>query len=347
VTATNLRIAEYPLSSVTGVVMNGYAGNDRLDVNEWDGPCTVPVTVNGGAGDDMVFGGGGADLLRGGQGADYLNGAGGNDTVFGGAQRDLLYGGPGNDLIVAGTGYDRCYAGAGDDSIYGEQGNDQIFGSDGNDLIFGGPGNEVIQGDDGSDTVRGGIGDDELNGGGGVDEMLGRGGADRFAIDSANPSEFTDGDSTDSTFTASPNSDFAALITTVLTEEFPNINIESVEADEVNQLFNVRFTYTLTDRPGIFNMLILNPGNTLENPDLTWYEIHPAAASEEFLQAFPTLRPGASVTSMMVCDMFLDGVRNGRGYKVTYQIPETGATGILLCMSETGQEFPPGTVAAF
>lgn len=57
-------------------------------------------TLDGGAGDDLLFGMGGDDILRGGDGNDLLFGGSGNDFLDGGEGRDTIYAGDGNDIIV-------------------------------------------------------------------------------------------------------------------------------------------------------------------------------------------------------------------------------------------------------
>lgn len=57
-------------------------------------------TLDGGAGDDLLFGMGGDDILRGGDGNDLLFGGSGNDYLDGGAGKDTIFGGAGNDIIV-------------------------------------------------------------------------------------------------------------------------------------------------------------------------------------------------------------------------------------------------------
>ena len=57
-------------------------------------------TLDGGAGDDLLFGMGGDDILRGGDGNDLLFGGSGNDYLDGGAGEDAIFGGAGNDIIV-------------------------------------------------------------------------------------------------------------------------------------------------------------------------------------------------------------------------------------------------------
>jgi Ca2+-binding RTX toxin-like protein len=96
--------------SIAGFEVNAGPGDDRVDVAKG---VTVPVTMRGGAGDDVLFGGMAADKLIGGYGDDKLIGRRGGDLLYGGPGDDLLIGGPGDDLLRGGTGRDRLVPGHG------------------------------------------------------------------------------------------------------------------------------------------------------------------------------------------------------------------------------------------
>jgi Ca2+-binding RTX toxin-like protein len=67
------------------------------------------VTIDGSAETSAtltVDGGAGNDVLTGGAGADHLNGGGGNDVIKGNAGGDFLFGGAGDDTLTGGTGAD-------------------------------------------------------------------------------------------------------------------------------------------------------------------------------------------------------------------------------------------------
>jgi len=68
-------VANFPLSQVTGVKVDGLGGNDQLFVDRTssDVDLTVPVTLFGGEGDDVLVGGGGVDELVGGSGNDWID----------------------------------------------------------------------------------------------------------------------------------------------------------------------------------------------------------------------------------------------------------------------------------
>jgi RTX calcium-binding nonapeptide repeat (4 copies) len=85
--------------------VNSGEGDDVVSVAR-DVP--VPVTLRGGAGNDILVGGASGDKLVGGPGKDKLVGRGGEDW---------LYGGPGDDRLIGGRGEDTCHRGPGSDAI--------------------------------------------------------------------------------------------------------------------------------------------------------------------------------------------------------------------------------------
>ena len=87
------------------------------------------LTLNGGAGNDLITGTDYNDKLNGGTGNDELNGGKGNDTLKGGIGDDTITGGKGND------------------KIYGENGNNTFvfYTGDGNDTIYSGKGYDIIE----------------------------------------------------------------------------------------------------------------------------------------------------------------------------------------------------------
>jgi Ca2+-binding RTX toxin-like protein len=88
-------------------VSGASATNDRLTVNGLGGADvidasgvavgSIPLTLDGGDGDDILIGGAGDDTLRGGAGDDVLLGGPGNDT---------LDGGPGDNVVIQSLGAD-------------------------------------------------------------------------------------------------------------------------------------------------------------------------------------------------------------------------------------------------
>lgn len=94
--------------------VNADGGDDRISVTN---QVTIPVTMRGGSGDDILTGGRGPDKLIGGSGDDVLSGGGGADLLIGSAGHDFAAAGPGNDVIVTDSGKDVVRPGAGEDSV--------------------------------------------------------------------------------------------------------------------------------------------------------------------------------------------------------------------------------------
>lgn len=138
---------------LSGVSINAGDGDDTVLVQALDNLFSVPVTINGGAGNDSLDGGGTSSGL-------VLDGGDGNDTLRGGSQADSLLGQAGQDSLSGGDGEDTLLGGAGDDVLSGDDGADEL------------------QGEDGSDTLSGGFGDDTLNGGAGIDRIAESGDVD-------------------------------------------------------------------------------------------------------------------------------------------------------------------------
>lgn len=99
---------------VAAFEMNADAGDDRVTVAK---EISIPITVRGGPGHDVLIGGSGNDKLIGGSGNDKLVGGRGNDILAGGPGNDKLFGGPGNDTLLGGPGRDLRRGGGGKDRI--------------------------------------------------------------------------------------------------------------------------------------------------------------------------------------------------------------------------------------
>jgi Ca2+-binding RTX toxin-like protein len=117
-------------------------GNDVLDARNRANNAVLPVSLDGGEGDDLIYGGAGNDKLKGGNGADVVNGRGGGDTIYGDQGFDGLF-----------DGNDRLNGDDGDDRLIGDGGNDRLAGGNGNDLLMGGTGNDAIMGGADTDTA--------------------------------------------------------------------------------------------------------------------------------------------------------------------------------------------------
>jgi Ca2+-binding RTX toxin-like protein len=186
--------------SASGVTVTGSSGSDVLNTTFLD----VPVTLDGGSGNDTLIGGGAGDRLDGDAGTDTLVGLGGNDNMTGDSENDHLVGGPGADVLDGGTGFDTAdYSGAtgplsvdldgnaddgtageGDrveadvDRVLGGPSDDRIAAISGDHTLVGGAGNDTLAGGSGRDRLEGDAGDDRLNGGNGSDVMDGGDGND-------------------------------------------------------------------------------------------------------------------------------------------------------------------------
>lgn len=152
------------------------------------------VTIQVGAGADMLSGGNLADSLDGGGGNDTLRGGLGDDTIgsFNNQGADSLDGGGGVDLarilrnsatadlliradqaaavqtLADGTmltGFERLDArgGSGADTLIGGLLADTLVGGSGHDSLAGGNGDDLIEAGSGADTVSGGAGNDTVS----------------------------------------------------------------------------------------------------------------------------------------------------------------------------------------
>jgi Ca2+-binding RTX toxin-like protein len=100
--------------TIAGFEVNAGGGDDEISVAR---DVTAPVTLRGGAGDDLLIGGGGSDKLIGGNGDDRLFGWGGADQLYGGPGSDKLIGGQGADILRGGPGADTLAGGPGANKV--------------------------------------------------------------------------------------------------------------------------------------------------------------------------------------------------------------------------------------
>lgn len=183
--------------------ITGTSSNDSFHLDGLSSSSTVPLTVDGGAGNDRFYssswfpgkldGGAGDDCFD----YDYDYGESGLVNGFGdGVARATILGGEGNDRIEFGKVID---GGAGDDVIHSVYQNaPSITGGDGNDFIRidsvndtnpatvrAGNGNDTIIGSSAADSIDAGAGDDRIASGGGADTVAGGAGNDLAEADSA------------------------------------------------------------------------------------------------------------------------------------------------------------------
>jgi hypothetical protein len=146
--------ASFPKSlGFTLVRVRGGAQSDTISFGDASHPFTLPVRVNGFAGDDTITGGDGDDKLAGGLGHDTVHGGKGNDVVRGGADDDTLSGDDGDDTLWGGGGNDSLDAGIGNDKLGGIIGTNRMIGGDGADEFLArsadqNPDNDFLQGTD-------------------------------------------------------------------------------------------------------------------------------------------------------------------------------------------------------
>ncbi|WP_234952804.1 PKD domain-containing protein, partial [Rhodopirellula baltica] len=89
----------FPLADVLSIQAKMRDGNDIFRASAW---VTVPATIDGGSGNDVLTAGGGSSLLLGGEGNDFLLGGQARNVLIGGGGRDHLLGGRDEDLLIGG-----------------------------------------------------------------------------------------------------------------------------------------------------------------------------------------------------------------------------------------------------
>jgi Ca2+-binding RTX toxin-like protein len=127
--------SNFALGKISQVLIYAKRGNDKVNIDDSNGPIICLTYIYGGAGNDT---------LRGGSGADSIEGADGNDFLDAGNGPDVLNGGKGNDTLKGGAGDDQLYGADGKDYLYGGDGSDQLLVSNGRDVIYGGRGDDAF-----------------------------------------------------------------------------------------------------------------------------------------------------------------------------------------------------------
>ncbi len=109
------------VANVTSLVVNGLGGPDTINGSNGLAILNIPLTLDGGSGDDVINGGDGADVILGGDG---------NDTIDGNRSNDVAFLGEGDDTFIwdPGDGSDTVEGQAGTDAMVfnGSNGGEQI-----------------------------------------------------------------------------------------------------------------------------------------------------------------------------------------------------------------------------
>lgn len=199
------------------VVVSLLGGDDFLAAYEnGELPFTIPLEVDGGAGEDRLDGGTGNDTFRGGPGDDNLTGRDGDDKLYGEGGNDILNGdfgesGPGgDDLLDGGPGDDQFEQYVGFGSPAGLKGDDTYIGGPGEDsfsyfhrpepvkISLDGVANDGMAGEKDNihpdiESVGGSYGDDVIVGSPGDDTLWGSEGDDRILGGAGNDKLYGDG----------------------------------------------------------------------------------------------------------------------------------------------------------
>jgi hypothetical protein len=183
------------------------------DPNTFTGLKTIPTTITGGDGNDVLAGGGVTDSIEGGAGDDDIDGFAGDDTIKGNDGNDDLKPNTGRDTVVGGDGIDTAIYGRRDSPTFtldaqrndGSAGEGDLIGADIENVegaantdaqtvtIVGDTranrltvpaGRANLTGGDGADILEGGPQDDTINSRDGVpDVVICNGGTDTVLAD--------------------------------------------------------------------------------------------------------------------------------------------------------------------
>jgi Ca2+-binding RTX toxin-like protein len=97
------------VANLSSLVVNGLGGPDTISGSNGLAALNIPLTLDGGPGDDVINGGDGDDMLIGGEGNDTIDGNRGNDVAFMGDGDDTFIWDPGDgsDTVEGQGGSDR------------------------------------------------------------------------------------------------------------------------------------------------------------------------------------------------------------------------------------------------
>jgi Ca2+-binding RTX toxin-like protein len=189
VTADGTPFGPFTISGLTGLTIAGKAANDTLIV---DASVSLPATLKGGGGNDMISGGGSDNVIVGGKGNDTLTGGGGTNLLV--PDRLAIYSGSptGNDSLVGGSGFSIAdFAYRTDALKLSNNGRPKSGDPSAGETstiapsvaaIWGGTGNDTINGANGGVFLSGGAGADSIAGGGVNDLLVGGHGKDSVAV---------------------------------------------------------------------------------------------------------------------------------------------------------------------
>jgi len=198
--------ATFSCSNVEALRISVGGGSDEVhnfNSGVGDAPVDVPMTVDGGDGNDFINGGSRSDDLHGGPGNDNLTAYAGNDTLDGGFGSDYLEGGEDGDVVTYETrtepiavdftvpgllpqphgSYNDGPPGSRDhirtvETVIGGSGDDSMKAGAEAITFRGGPGGDTLTGGTSADTLIGGVGADAIDGLGGPDTILAGSGSD-------------------------------------------------------------------------------------------------------------------------------------------------------------------------
>jgi Ca2+-binding RTX toxin-like protein len=153
--------AAFRESEVQAIQIYAGGGNDLVEIYNLATAAAlhIPMTIDGGAGDDELGGQSNRDEL---------------DLIIPGPYTDMgvtLIGGDGNDTLGAGVGPDVLEGGAGDDELWAAYARSTLLGGDGNDVLWGGYGAAVLLGEGGDDTLYLDPARNPYDGGAGLDRV--------------------------------------------------------------------------------------------------------------------------------------------------------------------------------
>jgi Ca2+-binding RTX toxin-like protein len=99
VNADDKQIGSFDAASVHTINVQGFAGNDDIEVSS---AIKIKTIIDGGAGNDQIQGGGGPNVLLGNTGNDFIFGGSNRDILIGGDGKDQLFGRGSGDILIGG-----------------------------------------------------------------------------------------------------------------------------------------------------------------------------------------------------------------------------------------------------